>query len=309
MAPARLAFALVAVSLIVLPTSVALAAPLKEAGDQIVLSGTVVVPRGEEVGEVVVLHGSARIDGVALGDVVVLDGNIAIGGQVSGSVVAVDGSVTLGPNARIRGDVTARGEVRAAAGATVDGRVRRHAAFTWRTPVSVVGRFATWLAVTVSTFLLGLGVVLLIPRAADAAFAAARESPGSTVGWGVGLAVLMPVITLLAMASLVALPLGVAVLLALALIALIGYVLAAYSLGRLLWGAPRSRLVALVIGWAALRAIGAIPFVSGVTFGLASVSGVGAVAVATWRIRGGDGKHREGRFVELPEHVHEEAGL
>src|SRR5881397_503918 len=81
--------------------------------DQIVLSGTVTVPRGREVGEVVVLHGSATVGGVARGDVVVLDGPITVTGQVSGTVVAVTGSVTLGRDAQVRGDVIARGQVRA----------------------------------------------------------------------------------------------------------------------------------------------------------------------------------------------------
>jgi hypothetical protein len=309
MARVRAAFVCAVLLLILLPAARARAAGPKDAPDQIVLSGTVDVPRGEEVGEVVVLHGSARIDGVALGDVVVLDGRIAITGQVSGSVVAVDGSVTLGSNARVRGDVTARGEVRVAPGASVEGRVRRHAAFTWRAPVSAFGRFATWLAVTVSSLLLGLGVVLVFPRAADAAFAAARGSLGASLAGGVALAVAIPVIALLFAASLVALPLGLALLLALALVAFVGYVLATYAVGRLLWAAPRSRVVALILGWAALRAVGAIPFVSGVTFGLASIVGVGAAAVAAWRSRGTGGKHRGARPVEVPTYVHEEAGL
>src|ERR671925_168359 len=76
--------------------------------DLIVLSGDVNVHRGEDVGEVVLLHGTATIAGVVHGDVVVLDGHIDVTGQVSGAVVSLNGPVTIGPNAQVLGDVIAR---------------------------------------------------------------------------------------------------------------------------------------------------------------------------------------------------------
>src|SRR4029453_9750330 len=51
---------------------------------QLMLSGSLLVPRGQSVGEVVVLHGRASVYGVAVGDVVVVDGPTLIAGQVSG---------------------------------------------------------------------------------------------------------------------------------------------------------------------------------------------------------------------------------
>jgi hypothetical protein len=183
-APARSPFTLVCLVLAFAPATVGAAGQASEAEDQIVLSGTVEVARGNEVGEVVVLHGSARIDGVAFGDVIVLDGGIIVEGQVSGSVIAMDGSVKLGSSAHVGGDVTARGRISVSEGAVVAGRIRQHAAFTWRTPVSLFGRFATWLAVTVSTLLLGLAIVFVAPRGMEAAFDAARSAPWFAAAWG-----------------------------------------------------------------------------------------------------------------------------
>ncbi len=309
MAPARAPFTLVCLVLAFAPATVGAAAQSREAEDQIVLSGTVEVPRGNEVGEVVVLHGRARIDGVALGDVIVLDGEITVDGQVSGSVIAMDGSVKLGSSAHVGGDVTARGRIAVSEGAVVDGRIRQHVAFTWRMPVSLFGRFATWLAVTVSTLLLGLAIVFVAPRGMEAAFDAARNAPWFSAAWAVGLAVGIPILAVLAVASLVALPLGLAVVLALVLAAFAGYALAACILGRLVWTNPERQVVAFLVGWGALRVVALIPFVSGVTFVLAAAFGLGATAVATWRARSGRGKHRERRAALTPEHVHEEAGL
>jgi hypothetical protein len=308
-APARASFTLVVLVLAIGPATLGATAQTREAEDQIVLSGTVDVVRGREVDEVVVLHGSARIDGVALGDVVVLDGGIAVHGQVSGSVIAIDGSVRLGPGAHVRGDVTARGEVVVSEGAVVDGRIREHGAFTWRAPLSLFGRFGTWLAVTVSTLLLGLAVVFLTPRAVEAVFDAARAAPWFTVAWGAGLTVGIPILVVVALASLVALPLGLAIALAIALAAFAGYGFAGYALGRLVWTNPERQFVAFLAGWGALRVVGLIPFVSGATFFLAAAFGLGAAAVATWRARSEPGRHRGRRAAWPVQRFPEEAGL
>ncbi|MEW6060130.1 MAG: polymer-forming cytoskeletal protein [Actinomycetota bacterium] len=299
-----------AAAVLALPAAASAAGLAPSKGDQIVFSGTVTVPRGEVVDEVVVLHGEAVIEGVALGDVVVFDGAIVVTGQVSGSVIAVNGPVRLGPSAQVGGDVLARGLVEAPEGVKVDGEVRQHVAFMWRTPASLFGRFASWLAVTVSTLVLGLLAIFLTPRAADAVFAALRTSPWSSMGWGAALTAVIPVVALLAVASIVALPFGFVVALALAFVAFAGYALSAYVFGRLFWGAPKNRAIAFLIGWAILRAVGMIPYTSGITFGAGAVVGLGGAAVAIWRARAIGGKHREGRAaVPLPEEIKEEAGF
>jgi hypothetical protein len=307
----RRGFAVLAIAVVSLVALAAPASALADPPDQIVLSGALVVARGTDVGEVVVVHGSARIEGVARGDVVVLDGPVVVRGQVSGSVVAIGGRVALGQDAQVNGDVTARGAIAVADGAKVRGRLRQHVAFVWRTPVEVVGRFASWLAVSVSTLLLGLLLVLLAPRALDAVADAARSSPWPSAGWAAGVAVGLPVAIVLALASLVALPLGLVVLLGLALLAFAGDVLSAFAIGRALHGPPGSRSLAFAIGWAILRAVAVIPVVSGITFALAAVYGLGAAVVATWRARAIAGRHREKRRpeVRVPLTIGEEAGL
>ncbi len=277
--------------------------------DLILLSGTASVPRGTTVGEVIVLRGRADIEGVATGDVVVLSGPIAVAGQVSGSVIAVNGRVTIGPNAQVGGDVRARGEVQAAEGARVQGDIRQHAAFTWRAPIDVFGRFAGWLAVTVSTLALGLASVLFAPRGLDAVAGAGRTAPWASAAWGLAIAVALPILMLLSAVSMLGLPLALALLLSSGLLGLVGYVLAMFAVGRMLWAPPRNRALALAFGWAILRAIGAIPYVSGVTAGLAAVWGLGACGVAVWRSRSVGGKHREGKAVVWTEAMREEAGL
>ncbi len=92
------------------------------AQDQVMLSGSVLVPRGLTVGEVVVFHGRAVVLGVSLGDVVVLDGPVTIAGQVSGSVIALNGPIRLAATASVRGDVLGAETVKVEQGATIGGR-------------------------------------------------------------------------------------------------------------------------------------------------------------------------------------------
>jgi cytoskeletal protein CcmA (bactofilin family) len=281
-------------------------------GDQIVLSGTVAVPRGVSVGEVVVLHGRAVIQGVARGDVVVVDGPIVVQGQVSGSVVAVNGTVSLGPDAQVRGDVMASGDVTVEEGARVSGTVRQHTSFTFREPLRAVGRLLTWLAVSVSTLLLAFVLVLLVPRGADAVFEAVRTAPWASLGWGFVLALGIPVVSIALLVTLLGLPLGLLVLLALAFLYTLGYLWTAWIVGRLLWRPPRNRPLAFLIGWAILRALALIPYVGTATWVAGAVYGLGSTSVATWRTRAVGGKHREGRAARAlaeSEQMKEEMGL
>ena len=281
-----------------------------EPRDQIVLIGDVFVRRGQEVGEVVVVRGSVVVAGVARGDVVVIDGRIRVTGQVSGSVVNVDGSVVLGPSAQVGGDVLARGTVTKADAAIVDGDVREGATFALGTPIEALGSFAPWLAIWLSVLALGLLLLWLAPRGADLTALTAIASPWPSVGWGVVAFVALPLAALVGLFTLALLPLGIAILLALFLIYSVGLAWSAFALGRLIWHEPRGRVLALVIGWAILAAVAAIPYVGGVVWLLGSAFGLGACAVTIWRSRRGGsrrttgGRHRAG--VKMPSYAEPE---
>jgi hypothetical protein len=262
--------------------------------DQIVLSGDVTVPRGAEVGEVVVLHGTATVAGVVRGDVIVVDGSISVTGQVSGSVVSVNGPVTLGPNAQVLGDVIARDRIRIETGASVGGDVREGAAFTFRTPIEVFGPFGAWLAVVTSTLLLGALLLFLAPRSAEAVAGVALDSPWTAAGIGLAAFLALPLAAALAVLTLVGLPLGLALFLGLFLLYSIGFAWTVFVLGRALWHVPRSRWVALAIGWGIVAAISAIPVVGAIVWFAGAAFGFGAMTIATWRARGAGGRHRSG---------------
>jgi hypothetical protein len=94
----------------------------------------------------------------------------------------------------------------------------------------------------------------------------------------------------LALISLVGVPLGLGVLLALVPLGGLAYVAAAYVLGRMLVKSPASGFVAFLAGWAVLRALALIPVAGALVWVAAVVVGLGALVVAMWRSRGAEAR-------------------
>jgi hypothetical protein len=261
--------------------------------DQIVLSGDVLVPRGAQAGEIVVFHGSATVLGVGTGDVVVLDGPVVIAGRVHGDVVALDGDVELRASAQVAGGVIAGGRVVRADGSVVGGTVRGDVRVSLAWAVGELGGLVAPIALAVSTLLAGFLLLLLAPRGAERVSQAAGTAPFASASWGIVLAVLVPVIAAAATASVLGLPLGLSLLLGLGLFWLVGLGWATWIVGRLVVREPRSRVGALLTGWAIAAAVGLVPYLDVVWWSLGAVFGLGAMTVAAWRVRGA-GRHRVG---------------
>jgi len=164
-------------------------------------------------------------------------------------------------------------------------------------PLDALGGFLSSAAMAFSSLVLGVLLLLLVPRAWEAVGEAGRTAALAAVGWGVALSLAIPLLTIAVAITVLGLPLAILVALALGLALFLGYVWAIAVVGRLLIAEPRSRWLAFLAGWAVFSIVGLVPFVSGIVWVLAAVFGVGAMAVATWRARGApdrSGRHREG---------------
>src|SRR3954465_12005086 len=184
------------------------------ATDHVVITGGADVPAGRTAGDVVVLDGTVRIAGHATGDVVSVGGPVLVTGRVDGDLIAVSDRASLGPRASVGGDLRYGDEAPVLArGARVDGKVSNEdwadAASGWGW-VSLLG---WWLAVSVSTLVVGALLVWLAPRALAAAGRAVHERLGATIAWGVAIAICLPLLAVLALATVVGIPFGIALLL------------------------------------------------------------------------------------------------
>jgi hypothetical protein len=248
--------------------------------DQIVLTGRLLVPEGETVQTAVLFSGEAVIDGTVAGWLVVFNGRTEITGTVDESLIVFAGDVVLRSGSRVGGDVISLEDPQIEEGATVGGSVDDLATRWNLYDVTFAGRFAWWLAYTVSTLVLGLVLLLLAPGLDPASVRALRDRLGATIGFGILVLVLLPIVAALLLATIVGIPLGLFLFFALALVFSIGYVVGALALGRRVVKEPSSRYVAFLVGWGALRVIALVPFVDGPAWLVATVLGLGTLWVS-----------------------------
>jgi hypothetical protein len=281
----RVSITLLVASFVLAGAAPAASAQAEEEPDNIVvLTGRAEVRAGETVDNVIIFDGPAVVDGTVDDALVAFNGDILIRGTARDDVVAADGRVTIADGGRVEGDVVSRHRPVVEADGRLDGSWERWNPRAWSNAASVVGWLAVWLAFTVSSLLLGLLLGLLAPRAALAVDAAAARGFGPVILWGLVLLIGLPVVAAIVSVTLVGLPLGIGVLLALGLIYGIAYTAGAWILGRRVVGGA-SPIVAFLVGWGILRIVALIPVLGWLVSLAAVVVGLGAIAVAGRRAR------------------------
>ena len=264
----------------ILPAS-ALAA--EDGNERIVLKGPVLVDRGETSGDIFVGQGDVTVRGDVDGDIFVGDGDVTIRGEVTGDVLTFNGKPILGRRAQVGGDLRyGKGKPQIASGANRRGKVEKSTLPTSR--LGGISYIAIWLAATISVFLLGLLLLLLAPKAADAVVKTARTSKIASLLWGLLLFFLIPILAALCILTLVGIPLGIGLLLALIPIYALGYTAATFVVGRLILSRS-ARILAFLVGLIILRALALIPIASSIIWFFATIFGLGAIFVAILRAR------------------------
>ena len=145
---------------------------------------------------------------------------------------------------------------------------------------SIIGALVLWLAIGISSAVLGILLLVLSPRAADAVFEQAQDRFWTAVGIGVGIAVAVPIAIFVAAVTVLGLPLSIALGLATLPFAAIAYVTAAWALGRVMVKPPHGRIPAFLAGLGVLRLAALVP-AAGLLVGLAAVIvGLGLLGAA-----------------------------
>jgi cytoskeletal protein CcmA (bactofilin family) len=251
----------------------------------VVITGGATVAEGETVDGVYVVDGPVTIDGTVDGDVAVVNGDTEISGEVTGDVTVFAKRAVIESGARIGGDLRyGDEEPEIASGAQIDGEVSKEDWSDFPT-VGWLGALALWLAITLSSLALGLLLLLIAPRAADAAYRQTRENPWASAAAGLAIFAALPILAVLALVTLVGLPLGIGLLLALLPLAAIAYVTTLWVVGRLVLKPPRGRVASFLVGWAIFRALALIPVLGIIVWFAAVVFGLGVLALALWRAR------------------------
>ena len=253
-----------------------------EDGDRIVLVGSVLVDRGQTAGDIVVADGDVTIRGTVTGDVIVADGDVIIRGTVEGDVVTLAGLATLGRRGRVGGDIVyADDKPVQTPGSQVGGDVEKLALGD----ASIIAAIGLWVAVTVSLLLLGLVLLLIAPRAGDAAVRTGREKTGIAFLVGLLAFFLLPVIAFAAFVTIIGLPLGVVLLLLIVPLYAIGYLTTGLVLGSRI--VKKGGILAFVAGIVILQLLVLIPILGGLIGFVATLFGLGVLLVTLFRARSG----------------------
>jgi len=250
----------------------------------VVITGRAEVAAGETFHNVFIVDGPLTVDGTVTDSAVAIHGDVLIHGTVKGNVAALDGTVTVDTGGHVEGDITSRHRPIVAEGGRFDGSWQRWNPSLFTRAGALVARAVWWLAMTVSILVLGVLLWLIAPRGAFAVHEAARDRTGPVIGWGVLFAIGLPLVALIAVGTLLVLPLGLAVLAALFLLYVTGYTAACWILGRGVASGAHP-LVSFLAGWGILRVVALIPFLGGLSWIVAVVFGLGAIAVAIFRAR------------------------
>src|SRR5262249_37635857 len=130
----------------------------------VVIAGDVTIPPETEVDDVYVINGHVRISGRVTGDVVIVDGDLVLRGRIGGNLVMVAGRAHLLRHSSLGGDLTYGDEPpKISPLAHVGGDVQKK---TWSDVLglySIIGAFVLWLAIGISTVILGLLLLALGP--------------------------------------------------------------------------------------------------------------------------------------------------
>ncbi|MEL6877227.1 MAG: polymer-forming cytoskeletal protein [Pseudomonadota bacterium] len=265
------------------------------ADDIVAAGGEIVIGSGFTIGGSAVLAGgSARINAPIPGDLRVMSDNVVLNSAVGGNVRLTADNVEIGPNARIAGDLEYRSDkLEIQPGAVVEGETRI-------LPVSETyavedlskgaGGFFLMLglSILVSYFVVVIALVFAAPGLMRATSRMMQEQPWKSLGLGLLIAVIVPVLGIVMVWSVVGVP--VAVLLFTASIAITPIALAttAYFAGdgarRLLTSNKEAatgigaRLLWPGLGALVIFALTLIPLVGLVVWLLAMLFGLGAVA-------------------------------
>jgi len=256
-------------------------------GDQLVLRGQVDLKPGQTARTIGIVDGDVNVPrgATVTGDVVAVDGIVHVAGVVRGHLVTVGGQAFVARTGVVGKGITYGSDAPVIApGARVGGDVKKIDTHVGHL-APFISAAVLWIAMSVSTLVLGLLALLLAPRAADAAFVRMRTGWGPAIGVGCVAFIGLPLLALIAMVTLVGIPLAIGLLLALVPLAGLGYVTSAWLLGRRLHAG--GRLAAFFIGWGILRGLALIPVLGALAFLCAVVFGIGALGWTLLQARDG----------------------
>lgn len=233
------------------------------------------------------------VDGRIGGHLFAASEQFTLSGEVVGNANIEAKRIVLTSTARIGGDLLYAGPSKPELleGAVVSGEIRQvDANFSFADKKSpknwVMYGILAMLSFILALLLLGSALQIAVPQLLSRAAETASEKPWASIGRGFALALLVPALVVLLLATLIGIPIGLVIMAAYFILLALAFISISYCIGlyvRKLLGkqAPHlgagSRVLWTVSGILILMFIGLIPFLGWAISTLALLAGLGAV--------------------------------
>ena len=249
------------------------------------INGPITVGANEIAGTVVVISDNADISGIVQHDLVVVDGNATVTGTVEGNITVVSGTLTLQPAARVAGDVNlVSSDMTRATGATIEGSTTR-SSFEWSGWVFLLFSVYLWVSSTIAIIIAGLIFAAVGGRQLTSAGNLIARKTGGTILAAFIIGIGVPILAIVAMLTVLGIPLGIGLLLFLIpALWFFGYLVAGTKLGSVILRQDSNDhpYLAALLGLILLQIIGLIPFLGGFVTFIAGILGTGALVLLAW---------------------------
>jgi hypothetical protein len=285
----RIAGVVGTLAILLLIAAPVLAAEPVTASDHVLVSvqGDVTISATDQADVVVVVQGSALIEG-AVNTAVVVDGTATLRGAQVETLTIVNGTVYLEAGTTVAGNVyQLNGNVQQAEGVSVGGSVLplTQDFAGWALFIGTAA-IVMWLGVVVATFVAGFALAAFASRQVRTTEAIISREPLKAFLVGLLMLFLPPIIFVALAVTIIGLPLALGMLLLFwPALAFIGYLVAAIWIGDWVLRTVANRppadrpYLAAFVGLVVAGVLGFIPLVTAII----SLFGLGAVTVAGWR--------------------------
>lgn len=249
-----------------------------------------VQPAGATHGVVVVVRGNAQVSG-EVQTLVVVEGTAELLDATVASLTVVRGDAMLNGTTEITGDVQLLDATLAQEDmAVVRGTVKEGIDNKWGPGAAIFGALFG-VGFMLAVLLAGVMLATLAPHAVRRVGMAIIDEPLHTVLAGLAVWVLFPIMAVIAGVTVVGLPLALGFMFfVLPTLIFIGYLIAGMRIGDLVmekrWGIVEYErpIQASILGLTILLLLGWVPLIGGIVTPLAAFLGMGALALAIWRV-------------------------
>lgn len=264
-----------------------------EDGDLLLrIRGDVAVAPGESVGSIIVIDGNATIDGSVSDTVLVINGDVIVNGTIDGDLTVISGKADLRSGSSVDNVTLIRSDLLRSEGASVTGEINERDSLRFAEGFVAVFSILFWLTMTVVVIAAGLVFAAVGGRQLLASTQTMTGDAVNTILGVVFVWVALPIIAVLAIVTLIGLPLGLGVLIFLMpALWFLGLVVAGTRLGLAIVKVSGRQsgehpYLASFVGLLILQLLILIPFLGVLVAFIAGLWGAGALAVTAFRAAG-----------------------